>query len=94
MKTATRSGSAVILILSVVLALMVTMIVMLFKKEEVDPKQKGPRRLSSRARSAAKDDGSTNNVYTVSIPKGDNVTLHVRVENGGNCYGRVNIKKK
>lgn len=64
------------------------------KKEEVDPKQKGPRRLSSRARSAAKEDDSTNNVYTVSIPKGDNVTLHVRVENGGNCYGRVIIKKK
>lgn len=64
------------------------------KKEEADPKQKGPRRLSSRARSSQKQDDSMNNVYTVSIPKGDNVTLHVRVENGGNSHGRIVIKKK
>lgn len=71
-----------------------TCVVQTPRKEEADPKQKGPRRLSSRARSAQKEDNEMNNVYTVNIPKGDNVTLHVRVENGGNCYGRVIIKKK
>ena len=64
------------------------------KKEEVDPKQKGQRRLSSRARSAQKEDDSMSNVYNVTIPKGDDVTLHVRIENGGNSHGRVIIKKK
>ena len=36
MKTTTRSGMAVILILTVVLALMVTMVVSLFKKDKVE----------------------------------------------------------
>lgn len=71
-----------------------TCVVQIPKKEEVDPRQKGPRRLSSRARSAQKDDDSMNNVYNVTIPKGDDVTLHVRIENGGNSHGRVIIRKK
>ncbi len=71
-----------------------TCVVQIPKKEEADPKQKGPRRLSSRARSAQKADDSMNNVYSVTIPKGDDVTLHVRIENGGNSHGRIIIKKK
>ena len=59
------------------------------KKEEADPKKKTPRRLGARA---AKDDSG--NVYTVTIPKGKDITLHVRVENGGNSYGRIIIRKK
>lgn len=57
-------------------------------KEEAEPK-KGARRPNPRAAKADKD-----NVYTVSVPKGKDITLHVRVENGGNCYGRIIIRKK
>lgn len=59
------------------------------KKEEADPKKKAPRRLGART---AKEDAG--NEYTVTIPKGKDITLHVRIENGGNSYGRIIIRKK
>ncbi len=61
------------------------------KKEESDTRKRQPRRPGSRAAGKDADEGS---VYTVNIPKGKDITLHVRVENGGNSYGRIVIKKK
>ncbi len=61
------------------------------KKEEAAPGKRQPRRLGSRPAGKNADE---DNVYTVNIPKGKDITLHVRVENGGNSYGRIVIKKK